>query len=164
MEYPCILPSLSTSSVPVEIDVSFPATMVVYQANLDQVAELSPSSSQTKEEDPYVLPAWEVESSHSHDFLDDVFPSNEAILEAMSEIEQPWGELHHRLYFLPKIDRSECDNFRVIVSEKFCSSMVPLRSCIHIAEGNMANLSPTIPTNISCDPGNIEYTEQLKDF
>ena len=111
-----------------------------------------------------MLPSWAVESSHSQYFLDDVFPSNEAILEAMSEIEQPWGELHHRLYFLPKIDRSECDNFRVIVSEKFCSSMVPLRSCIHIAEGNMDNLPPTIPTNISHDLGKIEYTERLKEF
>ena len=35
MEYPCILPSLSTSSVPIETDVSFPATMVAYQENID---------------------------------------------------------------------------------------------------------------------------------
>ena len=67
MEYPWILPSPSTSSVPVEIDMSFPTTMVAYQVNLDQVAESSPSSSQTEEEDPYVLPTWAVESSHSHD-------------------------------------------------------------------------------------------------
>ena len=57
--------------------------------NLDQVAEPSPSSSWTEEKHPYVLPAWEVESYHSHDFLDDVFPSDEAILEAMSGVEQP---------------------------------------------------------------------------
>ena len=48
-----------------------------------------------EEEDPYVLPAWEVESSHSHDSLDDVFPSDAAILEAMSGVEPPWEELHH---------------------------------------------------------------------
>ena len=35
MEDPWILPSPSTSSVPVEIDVSFPTTMVAYQENLD---------------------------------------------------------------------------------------------------------------------------------
>ena len=40
-----------------------------------------------EEEDLYVLPAWEVESSHTHDFLDDVFPSDEAIIEAMSGVE-----------------------------------------------------------------------------
>ena len=74
MEDPWILPSPSTSSVPTKNGMSFPATMVAYQVNLEQVAYPSPSSSRTEERDPYVLPAWEVESSHSHDFLDDVFP------------------------------------------------------------------------------------------
>ena len=95
MEDPWILPSPSTLSVPTKTNVSLLATMVAYQENLDQVAEPSPSSSWTEEEDPYVLPAWAVESSHSHDCLDDCFPSDEAILEAMSGIEQPWEELHH---------------------------------------------------------------------
>ena len=66
------------------MNVSFPAAMIAYQENLDCVVEPSPSSSWTEEEDPYVLPSWVVESSHSHDFLDDVFPSDEAIIEAMS--------------------------------------------------------------------------------
>ena len=34
MENPWILPSPCTSSVPVETDIPFPATMVVYQANI----------------------------------------------------------------------------------------------------------------------------------
>ena len=60
MEDPWILPSPSTSSVSVETDMSLPATIVVYQANLDHVVEPSPSSSRTEEEDPYVLPTWEI--------------------------------------------------------------------------------------------------------
>ena len=82
MEDPWILPTPNPSCEPIEMDVSFPTTMIAYQANLECVAEPSPSSSRTKEEDPYVLPAWEVESSHTHDFLDSVFLSNEAIIEA----------------------------------------------------------------------------------
>ena len=132
--------------------------------NLDQVAEPSPSSSRLEEEDPYVLPAWVVESSHSHDFLDDVFPSDEAILEAMSGIEQPWEELHHRLYFLHKLDRLECDDFRVILSEKIGSPVIPFSSLGQMDEGNMANLSPTIPINIFRDPGKIEYIDRFKGF
>ena len=65
MEDPWILPSPSTSSVTVEIDVLFPTTMVTYQANIDHVVEPSPSSLHTEEEDPYVLLTWVVESSHS---------------------------------------------------------------------------------------------------
>ena len=69
MEDPWILPTPSTSSEPVVMDMSFPATMIAYQANLKCVAEPSPSSSWTEEEDPYVLPVWAVESSHAHDCL-----------------------------------------------------------------------------------------------
>ena len=48
MEDPWILPSpstLSDTSIPAETDVSFPATSVAYQANLNHVVEPSPSSS-----------------------------------------------------------------------------------------------------------------------
>ena len=65
MEYPWILPTSSTSSEPVETSVSLPAAMIAYQANLKSVAEPSPSSSWMEEEDPYVLPTWAVESSHT---------------------------------------------------------------------------------------------------
>ena len=65
MEDPWILPTPSPSK-PIETDVSFPTAMIAYQANLECVVEPSPSSSQMEEE-PYVLPAWAVESSHVHD-------------------------------------------------------------------------------------------------
>ena len=74
----------------------------------------------------------------------------------MSGIEQPWKELHHRLYFLPKFDRLESDDFREILSEKIGSPMVPLSSPGQMVDGNMDNLSPTIPINISRDPGKVE--------
>ena len=89
MEDHWILPTPSPSNGPIETDVPLPAAMIAYQVNLDCVAEPSPSSSRMEEEDPYVLPAWNFESSHAHDFLDSVFPSDEAILEAMFGVEQP---------------------------------------------------------------------------
>ena len=48
MEDPWILPSPSTSSdnsMPTETDVSFPTTLIAYQANIDHVVDPSPSSS-----------------------------------------------------------------------------------------------------------------------
>ena len=60
MEDPWILPTSITPSDPIVTDMSLPATMIAYQANLKCVAEPSTSSSQTEEEDPYVLPAWEM--------------------------------------------------------------------------------------------------------
>ena len=74
----------------------------------------------------------------------------------MFGLEQPWGELHHRSYFLSKLDDIECDDFKEIFSEKIGRLVVPLGSASKCAEGNMANLSPTIPINISYFPGKIE--------
>ena len=148
MEDPWILPTPSTLSDPVETNVLLPAAMISYQANLKNVAEPSPSS--------YVLPAWAVQSSHAHDYLDMVFPLDEAIIEAMSGVEPPWEELHHSSYFLLELDHLECEYFRVVLSQIFGSPMVTLSSPGPMADGNMENIYSTIPINISCDPGRIE--------
>ena len=74
----------------------------------------------------------------------------------MSGLEQPWGDLLHRTYFLPKIDDIECDDFKTISSENIGRPVVPLGPPRKYVEGNMANLSPNIPINISRIPGKIE--------
>ena len=65
-----------------------------------------------------------VQSSHAHNCLDSVFPSDEAIIEAMSGVEPPWEELHHRSYFLPELDCLEREDFREVLSERIGSPMV----------------------------------------
>ena len=52
------------------------------------------------------------------------FSSDEAIIEAMSRVEPPWEELHHRSYFFPM----EHEDFWEILSENIGSPMVPLSS------------------------------------
>ena len=104
--------------------------------------------------------------------LDNIFPLDEAILEAMSGLEQPWGGLHHKSYFLPKLDDIEHDEFKVIFSDKSGRPVVPLSSLNMYAEGNMANMSPTIPINIYHIPRNIENVyigedcspDEIKDY
>jgi len=69
------------------------------------------------DEDPYLSfmeevdlvlePVWDFNSSNSHDCLDIILPSNEAILEAMKFLEWPWEDLHHRSYFLPELSHVE---------------------------------------------------------
>ena len=50
----------------------------------------------------------------------------------------------------------ECDEFREILTENIGSPVVPLSSPSLMANGNMANVSQTIPINISRDPGKVE--------
>ena len=51
MEDPWILPSPSPSNRPIKMDLPLPVAMITYQANLDCVADPSPSSSWMEEED-----------------------------------------------------------------------------------------------------------------
>ena len=55
-----------------------------------------------------------------------------------------------------ELDRLERENFREILNENIGILVVPLSSPGQMADGNMENISPTIPINISRDPGKIE--------
>ena len=66
------------------------------------------------------------------------------------------GRVASSIIFFPDLDRVEHDEFREILSENIGSPVVPLRSPGQMADGNMENLSPTIPINISRDPSNVE--------
>ena len=103
-----------------------------------------------------MLPTWAVQSSHAHDYLDMVFPSDEAIIEAMLGVEPPWEEIHHRSYFLLELDHLEREDFRAVLSQRVGSLVVPLSSPGPMADGNMENISSMIPINISRDPGRKE--------
>ena len=159
LDDPWTLPSPSTSddiSITTKMDMPLYATQVAYQTILDSIFDHSPSSSRKKEEDLFSLPSWEVVSSRSHDFLDDVFPLDEETLKAMNGPEQPWEKSHHRSYFLLELEQLEHDDFRMTLGDNVGYPMVPLGAHGVYAEGNMANLSPTIPINIFRIPSKIK--------
>ena len=74
----------------------------------------------------------------------------------MLGVEPPWEELHHRSYFLPELDRLEREYFRVVLSQRVGSIVVPLSSPSLMADENMENTYSMIPINISRDLGRIE--------
>jgi hypothetical protein len=62
---------------------------IVYQVILDSFADQDPITSHSNEEDPILEPMWATFSSCSHECLDDTFPSDEAIIEAMIGSKKP---------------------------------------------------------------------------
>ena len=48
-------------------------------------------------------PIWAQVSLADTDSLDLFFPFDEAIIEAMTSLDKPWDDLHHRSYFLPEL-------------------------------------------------------------
>jgi len=61
----------------------------------------------------------------SMDFLDIFFPSNEALLEAVTCPDRPWDDLHHLSYFLAKLHRVEHGEFYSIMLENENQPMNP---------------------------------------
>jgi hypothetical protein len=99
-----ILPSPSTtmdetrhSSMPMPLSTAKVAYSLVQQAS----ANTDPTPAQ--ELDPLLQPIWAQGSLTNVDLLDLVFPSDEAVIEAMTSLDKPWEDLHHRSYFLPEL-------------------------------------------------------------
>jgi hypothetical protein len=75
--------------------------------NIFQQNSTNPDLTPPQELDPDIEPIWAQEYLTTHDPLDLVFPSNEVILEAMTGLNIPWDDIHHRYYFLPDMRRVE---------------------------------------------------------
>jgi hypothetical protein len=82
-------------------------------------------------------------------------PSDEAIIEAMTSLDKPWEDLHHRSYFLPELSRIESKEFTLTMTgDRFCP-INPLATHKVYPEGNMATIDEMIPINISRTPSVI---------
>ena len=85
-----------------------------------------------------------------------VFPSNEAILEAMCGRDKIYEDLHHRSYFLPELSRIENQEFHMRLVGDANTPINPLPREGIFVEGNMEKISVTIPINISSNPYIVE--------
>jgi hypothetical protein len=131
-------------------------TKIVYQDLLDSFVDPDHVTSSTDEEDLILRPMCTTSLSCSHDFLDEKFPSDEAIIEAMNGSKKYWDDMHHRSYFLPKLERIEQDEFRSNLSEIVGHAIVPLDMHKIYAKGNMVSISSTVMIDIYRTPGKIE--------
>jgi hypothetical protein len=67
------------------------------------------------EYDSSTSPIWLVIPPSSHDFLDSMMPSYEDILEYMIELKIPWEYMHHRSFFLLKLEKLKV-SMKILVS------------------------------------------------
>jgi hypothetical protein len=129
--------------------------------------------------DPLPEPIWAQDSLATTDFLDLVFPFDEAVIEAMTSPDKPWDDLHHRSYFLPELHQIEAGEFTITMTGDQSCPINLLATQEIYAEGNMVTITETIPINISRNPGVMEnvfigadcspeeiqiYTDLFKEF
>jgi hypothetical protein len=175
-----MLPSPSaTMDGPGHPGMSMPLSTAEVAYSLVQQASTNTDPNPTQEFDPLLEPIWAQGSLAHTNSLDLVFPSDEAIIEAMTSLDKPWEDLHHRSYFLLALRKIEAGEFTLnMMGDRSCP-INPLATHELYAEGNMETIAETLPIIISrnpgimenvfvgadCSPGEIQiYTDLFKEF
>jgi hypothetical protein len=83
-----------------------------------------------------------------------IFPTDEMIMSVMEDT--PWDDGHHHSILF--LEQQTLENYQWILtpSTVVVISTVPATSHDVFAEGNLSNISPTIPNDISIKPGIVE--------
>ena len=92
--------------------------------------------------------------SYSHDFLNDVLLSDEAIIEAMTLSKRPWEDNHHRLSVLPPLHDEDSPLTPTATEDGPTRS--PTTSSHLPTEGNLSNIAKTITIDILVKSGIVE--------
>jgi hypothetical protein len=100
--------------------------------------------------DEYSHSSWLI-SMASPDPFDDTFPTDESIIEVMSLEETPWDDSHHHSSFFLKPETIETHPDTLVLPEILTDSHHDV-----LSEGNLGNISTTIPIDISVKPGIME--------
>jgi hypothetical protein len=162
---PWILPSPSTTVDETgHAGMTIPLSVAEVAYSLVQQASATPGPTPAHELDPSLEPIWAQDSLANTDSLDLVLPSDEAIIEAMTGLDKPWDDLHHRSYFLPELSRIEAGEFTITMMKDQPCPINLLATQEIYAEGNMATITETIPINISRNPGVVENVFVGADF
>jgi hypothetical protein len=83
--------------------MSMPLSTAEVAHSLVQQTLAHTDSTPAQELDPLLEPIWAQGSLANTDSLDLVLPSDEAVIEAMTSLDKPWEDLHHKSYFLPEV-------------------------------------------------------------
>jgi hypothetical protein len=136
--------------------MAMPLSMTEFAYSIVQQASAEPDSTLAQMFYPVLEPTWAQGSLANTNFLDLLLPLDEAIIEAMTSLNRPWDDLHHRSYFLPELRRIEAGQFTMTMTGYKACPINPLATHIVYAEGNMETISQTIPIDISRTPSVME--------
>jgi hypothetical protein len=143
---PWIVPS------PMEFDV-LGDTMPLSPAEATYVAIQSDS---LLAPDAYSMPSWLDLLSSFVDYVSQIFPSDESIMEILSIDDLPWDDNHHRSSFLPPLEGIHQDIHSVFPPDVTDAPQSPILTQDTLSEGNMGNISTTIVIDISIKEGVVE--------
>jgi hypothetical protein len=106
--------------------------------------------------DAYSMPSWLESLSLIIDYISQIFPSDESIMEMISTDDLPWDDNHHRSSFLLPLEEIHQDIHYVFPPNVIDAPQSPILTQDTLSEGNMGNVSTTIVIDISIKEGVVE--------
>jgi hypothetical protein len=103
---PWIVPS------PLEFDVlddTMPLSLAEATYIAIQYVSPSPENPHSLAPDAYLMPSWLDSLSSAIDYISQIFPSGESIMEMFGIDDMPWDDNHHRSSFLPPLEEIRID-------------------------------------------------------
>jgi hypothetical protein len=173
---PWIVPS------PMEFDVlgdTMPLSPAEASYVAIQSASPSPKNPHLVAPDAYSMSSWLDSLSSAIDYISQIFPSDESIMEMLSIDDVPWDDNDHRSSFLPPLEEIHQDIHSVFPPDVTDSPQSPILTQDTLSEGNMGNISTTIVIDILIKEGIVEninlganytpkevvsYTAMFKEF
>ena len=131
---------------------------VAYRTIQEQSVDECSSRLVEEERNIYPLLVLSICSSSGSDPLDTELFIDETIMEVMCLVEKPWEISHHRSSFFPTADHLERLDLELTLREKCDWFSNPFLTKPVFVEGNLSNISATIPINILSNP---KVTENL---
>jgi hypothetical protein len=150
---PWIVPS------PLEFDVLngiMPLSLAEAAYVAIQYAPPSSNNSHLLAPDAYSVPCWLDSLSSAVDYISQIFPSDESIMEFFIINDLPWDDNHHRSLFLPPLEEIHQDICSVFPPDVTDAPQSPILTQDTLSEGNMGNISTTIVIDISIKEGVME--------
>ena len=122
------------------------ATEIAYQSIVNFVdSDPNPISFENVDDDVALVQT--IDSTLAMDFLYIILRFEEEILEENTGVERLGDDLHHGSYFLPKFHKVESSLSSPLSHGSVHKILNPLAPTHIFSEGNMANISETIPEN-----------------
>lgn len=150
---PWVVPS------PLEFD-ALGDTMPLSPAEASYVAIQSASPSSNDQHllasDTYLMPSWLNSLMSVFDYISQIFPSDESIMEMLSIDDVPWDDNHHWSSFLLPLEEIQEDIHSIFPLDVVDFPQSPILTQDTIFEGNLGNITFTVIIDISIKEGVVE--------
>ena len=105
------------------------------------------------------FPNWATFPSISHDFLYEIIPCNEDIMEAMAIGDWNWEDMNHHSSFLLDWERVENKFHKLVFSNTISQSLDPIMPSWSLSKENLGNILKTILIDILVKPWVVESVQ-----